>query len=54
MFEKGKPNIKEIQKNIEIVLSVKQSETRELLFEMRQCVKNDFKDVKPVLTLVEI
>ena len=54
MFEKGVPNIEEIKKNINIVLSFKQLETRELLFEMRQCVQNDFKDVIPALTLAQI
>lgn len=53
IFEKGLPNLKNIRKHMDIVLSQKLAKGQ-ILYEIRQCDTNDFKNLKPALALSEI
>jgi len=53
IFEKGIPNLKNLRKHIDIVLSLKSSKGH-LLYEMRQCDTNDFRNLSPTLPLSTI
>jgi len=53
IFEKGIPNLKNLRKHIDIVLSLKSSKGN-IHYEMRQCDTNDFKNILPALPLSTI
>jgi len=53
IFEKGIPNLKNLRKHMDIVLSIK-SPKGNILYEMRQCDTNDFKKLSPALALSTI
>tara|TARA_B110000285_G_C15112543_1_gene612018 strand:+ start:383 stop:712 length:330 start_codon:yes stop_codon:yes gene_type:complete len=53
IFEKGIPNLKNLRKHIDIVLSLKSTKGH-ILYEMRQCDTNDFKNISPALPLATI
>jgi len=53
IFEKGIPNLKNLRKHMDIVLSIKSTKGN-ILYEMRQCDTNDFKKLTPSLPLSTI